>query len=162
MHHEWRIAAAALVASLACACSASSALEPYSLDRSVIVETSPVDPSPIERQYSKRVETCDDAWALARIRWYFGETESRFWRSPLRIEKFTDVREVAYRPWGYGKVPRRYCTAQALLSDGGMHKIRYSIIEKGGFIGVASGVEWCVESLDREWAYAPNCKMARP
>jgi hypothetical protein len=24
------------------------------------------------------------------------------------------------------------------------------------------GVEWCVVGLDRNWAYNPRCKMARP
>jgi hypothetical protein len=24
------------------------------------------------------------------------------------------------------------------------------------------GVEWCVVGLDRNWAYNPACKMARP
>ena len=161
MHREWRIATAALVASLACACAASG-LEPYSLDRSVVVETSPVDPSPIERHHSGRVEACTDAWALARIQWYFREKEALFWSAPQQIEGFVSIREVAYRPWGYGKVPRRYCTALALLSDDTVRPVQYSIIEKGGFSGVGSGVEWCVEGLDREWGYAPNCRMARP
>jgi hypothetical protein len=29
-------------------------------------------------------------------------------------------------------------------------------------IGASWGVEWCVVGLDRDWAYNPRCKMARP
>ena len=29
-------------------------------------------------------------------------------------------------------------------------------------IGSSWGVEWCVVGLDRNWAYNPACKMARP
>jgi len=29
-------------------------------------------------------------------------------------------------------------------------------------IGQTYGVEWCVVGLDRNWAYSPSCKMARP
>ena len=29
-------------------------------------------------------------------------------------------------------------------------------------IGWGYGVEWCVHGLDRNHAFAPNCKMARP
>ena len=126
------------------------------------IERSPVDPSPIERHFSGRIEACDSAWALARIRWFFLEKEARFWNSSLRIDGVAAVREVAFRPWGYGKIPRRYCTAQAFLSDGTTRKIHYSIIEKGGFTGVGTGVEFCVQGFDRERSYAPDCKMARP
>ena len=29
-------------------------------------------------------------------------------------------------------------------------------------IGMFWGVEWCVVGLDRNWAYNPACKMAKP
>jgi hypothetical protein len=29
-------------------------------------------------------------------------------------------------------------------------------------IGASWGVEWCVVGLDRNWAYNPACRMARP
>ena len=33
---------------------------------------------------------------------------------------------------------------------------------QGGFAGFGQGVEWCVTGLDRNWAYNPGCKAARP
>jgi len=50
----------------------------------------------------------------------------------------------------------------AFVSDGLKHPIYYSIGEDTGMIGQTYGVEWCVAGFDRNWAYAPNCKMARP
>jgi len=29
-------------------------------------------------------------------------------------------------------------------------------------LGTSYGVQWCVVGLDRNWAYNPQCKMARP
>jgi hypothetical protein len=29
-------------------------------------------------------------------------------------------------------------------------------------IGMKWGVEWCVVGVDRNWAYNPQCRMARP
>jgi hypothetical protein len=29
-------------------------------------------------------------------------------------------------------------------------------------IGASWGIEWCIDGLDRNWAYNPTCKMARP
>ena len=50
----------------------------------------------------------------------------------------------------------------AHVSDGTRHQIAYSINETGSWIGVGWGVEWCVVGLDRNWAYNPACRMARP
>jgi hypothetical protein len=100
--------------------------------------------------------------ALGRIAARFGEKESRFWNSDLQILDFERVRETAYRPWAAGTIPRRFCSAVALVSDGRKHQVNYSIGEDTGMIGASWGVEWCVVGLDRDWAYNPRCKMARP
>ena len=100
--------------------------------------------------------------ALGRIAARFGEKESRFWNSDLQILDFERVRETAYRPWAAGTIPRRFCSAVALVSDGRKHRVSYWIGEDTGMIGMTWGVEWCVVGLDRNWAYNPACKMARP
>ena len=49
-----------------------------------------------------------------------------------------------------------------LINDGTRRPIYYGIGEDTGIIGVTWGVEWCVVGLDRNWAYNPACKAARP
>ncbi|WP_275248739.1 hypothetical protein [[Pseudomonas] carboxydohydrogena] len=107
--------------------------------------------------------------ALHAISGQFAQKESTYWNSDLRITGFADVREVAFRPWespngAYNAIPRRFCTASAMISDGHPRLVRYSIIEDGGFAGtgLSSGVEWCVVGLDRNWAYGRNCRAAMP
>jgi hypothetical protein len=100
--------------------------------------------------------------ALNTITWRFAEKEGRFWNSELKILGFDRVRETAFRPWAPQTVPRRYCSAVAQVSDGRQHTVHYSIIEDAAMIGMFWGVEWCVVGLDRNWAYNPACKMARP
>ncbi len=100
--------------------------------------------------------------ALNTITWRFAEKENRFWNSNLQILGFERVREIAFRPWAAGTIPRRFCTANALVSDGRKHTVNYWIGEDTGMIGQTWGVEWCVVGLDRNWAYNPRCKMARP
>ncbi len=73
-----------------------------------------------------------------------------------------EVREVAYRPWGDHAIPRRFCAARTLLSDGYETVTYYSIGEDLGFAGATWGVEWCVVGADRNMAYSPRCKMAMP
>jgi hypothetical protein len=49
-----------------------------------------------------------------------------------------------------------------MLTDGKMRKVHFSIVEDGGFAGYGQGVEWCVVGLDRNWAYNPACRAAKP
>jgi hypothetical protein len=110
--------------------------------------------------YEGRVAPCESA--LPTISTQFWEKESNFWNSDLRITGYDRIRETAFRPWQSDNIPRRYCSAEALVSDGKVRTVHYSIIEDGGFAGFGQGVEWCVVGLDRDWAYNPRCRAARP
>jgi len=109
-----------------------------------------------------KLPLCADEVALIKIASRFGEKERVFWNSKLEIVAFDDIRQTAYRPWAPNTVPRRFCTGVAFVSDGLKHPIYYSISEDLGMIGGTFGVEWCVLGFDRNWAYNPACKMARP
>jgi hypothetical protein len=111
-------------------------------------------------RYDGRVKPCEAA--LGVITNQFQEKESNFWNSSLQITAYGQIHETAFRPWQSDNIPRRYCSADVMLSDGKMHTVHYSIIEDGGFAGFGQGVEWCVTGLDRNWAYNPGCKAARP
>jgi hypothetical protein len=113
-------------------------------------------------RYDGVVPPCDSGSALGKISDRFAQKEGSFWNSALTISGFDKVREVAFRPWAPNTVPRRFCSAMVRISDGSQHPIHYSIAEDTGLLGVTWGVEWCVVGLDRNWAYSPACKMARP
>jgi hypothetical protein len=113
-------------------------------------------------RYDGKLPTCNDEGALNKVALRFSEKEGKFWNSKLTIVAFDQVRETAYRPWAANSVPRRFCSAVAFVSDGLKHPIHYSIAEDLGMIGGTYGVEWCVVGLDRNMAYSPACKMARP
>lgn len=113
-------------------------------------------------KYSGDIPACTDPLALGTISMRFAETERMYWNAALNISTYQNVREIAFRPWGEGFQPRRYCTGVVTLSDAKRHTIWYSIIEDSSFQGYTWGVEWCIDGLDRNLAYAPNCRMARP
>ncbi|MGQ3674539.1 hypothetical protein ACT6QH_03420 [Xanthobacter sp. TB0139] len=112
--------------------------------------------------FSGKVPSCDEPSALGLIAQRFSETERRFWASDLSISEFGPVKEIAFRPWGPAYVPTRYCSGTVVTSDARKRSIYYSIVEDGGFIGASWGVRWCIAGLDRNYAYAPGCQMARP
>jgi len=111
-------------------------------------------------RYDGDLPACEAA--LPSITHQFAEKEGTFWNSALRITGYSEVREVAFRPWQSDNIPRRYCTADAMLSDGKARPVYFSIIEDGGLASFGNGVEFCVVGLDRNWAYNPACKAAKP
>mgnify|MGYP003350698309 CR=1 FL=1 len=113
-------------------------------------------------RYDSILPSCDEPSALSSIQRRFSSKEGRFWNSDLQIVEFDKIRETAVNPWAEGTIPRRFCSARALVSDGRWRAVHYSIIEDSRMIGMNWGVQWCVVGLDRNWAYNPHCKMARP
>jgi len=113
-------------------------------------------------RFDSQLPSCDDSWALSTIQRRFATKEGRFWNSDLQITNFDQIREVAYRPWADGTIPRRFCSGRVQISDGHWRTVRYSIVEDGGMIGASWGVQWCVVGVDRNWAYNPECRAAGP
>jgi hypothetical protein len=71
----------------------------------------------------------------------------------------------ARSPTGRGRAlcyPPRFCTPPALMNDGHVRQVNFSIIEDGGLASYGSGVDFCVVGLDRNWAYNPACKAGHP
>jgi hypothetical protein len=112
--------------------------------------------------YGGELPACDNPDVLSRITDRFQQAESEYWNSSLQIVNFDNVKITALRPWGLDHIPRNFCKARALLNDRSWHEVSYSIAEDQGMIGMDFGVEFCLSGLDREFAYAPACKMEQP
>lgn len=131
--------------------AALAADSPYSLEaRAVVVDD------------GVRLPLCNSRGIFGAISSAFHDKESEYWNSDLRLVSFAEPIEVGYRTWGPEFFPRRFCIARAQVSDGAIHDIHYAIIHKAGTLGIAHRVEFCVDGLDRNLAYAPGCKMAGP
>jgi hypothetical protein len=113
-------------------------------------------------EYFRDMPTCDSRPALDRIIGNFLTKETRFWNSELKIVGIENIRETAVLAWAAQSIPRRFCSGTALISDGARHPVYYSIGEDTGIIGMDFGVNFCVVGLDRNWAYGPACRAARP
>ena len=146
-----RALALALAAASALAVAASGALA-----RPVV---------PAEKRYydyDGNLPVCGDSGVLSTISSRFARKESEYWNTSLEIVSFDRVKLLAARPWGADHIPRNFCTARALLNDNSYHDVSYSVSEDLGIIGSGTGVEWCVQGLDRDLGYAPACQLARP
>lgn len=113
-------------------------------------------------RYDRVLPACDFPGALDRIIDNFRTKEFRFWNSELRIVGLENIRELDTMPWAAQSIPRRFCSGTAVINDTTRHPIYYSIGEDTGMIGMDFGVNFCVAGLDRNWAYNPECRSARP
>jgi hypothetical protein len=113
-------------------------------------------------RYDRVMPACDFPGALDRIIGDFRTKEARFWNSELRIVGIDNIRETAALSWAAQSIPRRFCRGTAVINDGAHHAIYYSIAEDTGTIGAGFGVNFCVVGLDRNMAYGPDCRAARP
>ncbi len=137
--------------------------------------------TPAENRYQPwtgEVPACDTPRVLREIKVRFAQSESEFWKSGLDMAGFNRFREIGYRTLGADAIPRRYCTAQALFNDGKTRQVTYWIGEDlgfagGDFFGLLTfsgrtnvfnnwGVTFCVNGLDRNYAYGQGCSAARP
>jgi hypothetical protein len=113
-------------------------------------------------RYEGVLPSCDNPHALVKISSRFNQKENLFWNTDLKITAFEKIRETAFRSWAAETIPRRFCSGIVEVSGGRKHAIHYAIAEDTGMIGASWGVEWCIVGLDRNWAFNPACKMARP
>lgn len=113
-------------------------------------------------RYDRIVPACDSGVARGQIIADFASKEARFWNSRLQIVGIEDIRQTAVLPWAAQSIPRRFCKGVALINDGLKRPIYYSIGEDTGDIGAVTGVEFCVVGLDRNFAFGPACRAARP
>jgi hypothetical protein len=146
----------AIAAALGLLTLASGAWTPAALARPI---------TPAEERYwpyAGVVSACADGGALSEIASRFSSSEREYWKTGLEIVGFDRVREIGNRTPGLDYIPRRYCTALATFNDGVTRQVSYWIGENHGFAGYGEAVEWCIAGLDRHYAYAPACKMARP
>ena len=72
------------------------------------------------------------------------------------------MKEIGFRANGVAYIPRRFCMAEATMSDHHVRQVVYQVEEWTGFSGYGDGVEWCVVGLDRNLAYAPACSVLEP
>ena len=113
-------------------------------------------------RYDQVLPPCNYRAALDRIIGDFQIKEARFWNSRLQIVGIGNIQQTALLPWAAQSIPRRFCSGTAVINDGARHAIFYSIAEDTGMIGIDWGVNFCVVGLDRNFAYGPACRAARP
>ncbi|CAH1665155.1 MAG: hypothetical protein KF735_01885 [Chelatococcus sp.] len=120
----------------------------------------PMDLDPIN--VTRNLPACDSVAVVSEVAMRFASKESEYWNSDLRLAQFERIRQIALNPWGDDFIPRRFCRATTLVTDGVKREVIYSVRAGLGGIGFGWNVEFCVRGIDRGWSFAPWCKTALP
>ena len=127
---------------------------------------------------SANVPACNDPAVLGQVEDQFEYGAPRVLETKLSILEFSAMAEKAYFPAvksgepPISPVERRYCQAEALLSDQITRRIYYVVeypmgfAAAGGYLGAFSPVkgwraEGCVLGLDEWHVYGANCQSLR-
>lgn len=108
-----------------------------------------------------RLPGCDAASVRSAVSGALARAH-RDYRNGRTILSVDLVRETAYRINGISPLARRYCSAQAGLSDGSTRTVHYMVEEHAGFVGVSWNVEACLSPLDKWHVYGAHCSTVRP
>src|SRR3954453_1789688 len=84
---------------------------------SVVAQARPLTPA--ERRHvpwHSVLPQCADPDVLGRIVSRFHQRETDYWQSGLEIVGYDRIRETGFRANGLDYIPRRYCTATALMT----------------------------------------------
>lgn len=120
---------------------------------------------------------CHDTKVLGKIVERFNWAEDNTWHRGFYLMDIDRIRERTVLGHGYGEpthaegydappaherlIPRRYCRAHALLTNG-RHPTLFYLIEGGqGFAGNGFNVEFCINGLDPWREYDGSCRVLR-
>jgi hypothetical protein len=140
------------------------ALAPAVLSAAAPAQARPM--TPLENRdmpYATDMPACNDPMVLGTISSRFSSRET-YWDSGLSIVGYDRFAEVGYRSNGLDYLARRFCMARVTFNNGKSSKLTYAIGGSDtGWLGVLGfGVQWCIEGLDRNFAYGGECRAARP
>lgn len=114
---------------------------------------------PFVQPHLQNFPHCEDPRVLKKIIKRFNWAEDKTWQRGFYLEGLEHTRERQVHENEYSAIPRRYCRAHALLSNG-HHPTMLYLIEGGqGFAGTGFNVEFCVNGLDPWRVYNGSCRV---
>lgn len=106
------------------------------------------------------VPKCDDPRVVKRAKKFVRRAKDVY--LPLQLEELRLIREVPEVYVNPSPLMRRYCAAEALLSNKEITTAYYSIEEDSGFVGIPWKIYVCLLGHDKWRVYDGRCRINRP
>jgi hypothetical protein len=104
---------------------------------------------------------CGAGNALARIKDRFDWAERKQWHRGFTIEQIGNPRPSGHPFVEPGIVHRDFCMADTVMTDGNAYAVFYTIEYGVGFVGLGTGVDFCVPGLDEWHVHDGDCRTVR-
>ena len=119
-------------------------------------------PGPILIREQIAVEdACGDPNVLGRIVERFAWAEEHTWRRGFIMASLQNARLSGHPYFEPGIIERRYCMADATMTNGSPHTVYYAIEFGQGFASIGNYVNFCVLGLDPWHIYDEACRTVR-
>ena len=109
----------------------------------------------------KTFPECEEEKVLASIVEEFNWAERKTWQRGFTMDGIVQPYETSTFPEGRRQIPRRYCRALGVLSDGRECKVYYMVEGGQGFAGTSFNVAWCIVTADPWREYGSGCRVLR-
>jgi hypothetical protein len=105
---------------------------------------------------------CDTPGVIASVTEKFAYANTVTFHTNVLIEHVDGIRESALKAGGPSLIDRRYCRAEAWLSNGRRSEVVYLIESRQGFASIGWNVESCLPGYDPYHVYDGWCRSIRP
>ncbi|MDX5593936.1 cytoplasmic protein [Pseudovibrio sp. SPO723] len=124
------------------------------------------DPTSDQRVYlslngDPRIPRCDASSVQKAIKKQIAAAIPLYYND-RRIDEIRHIHQSGYWLANPSPLARRYCNAEAVLTDGSHQRLYYQVTEHAGFLGISWNVNACLLGLDRWRVYDGNCRRVRP
>ncbi|MEM6617059.1 MAG: hypothetical protein AAF619_11045 [Pseudomonadota bacterium] len=104
---------------------------------------------------------CDSPKILNLISKRFEKSQRKTFHRELAIVSLENPQTTAERHRDPKFHDRKFCKAQATLSNGSRHHVFY-LLSHDGYPPLSNGLVFCIPAYDYFRAYAPDCQQVRP
>lgn len=104
---------------------------------------------------------CSEQWVLDRIAGNFAWTERTQWRRGFVIDRIDTPRLRYQVNYGPTTIQHDHCQARALMTNGRIRNVYYTVERRQGFASIGSKVRYCIIGLDPWRVYGAACSTVR-
>ena len=106
-------------------------------------------------------DRCDDPAILRRIESRFGWAEQRTWHRGFEINEIVAPRLRYQVLNGPSIILHDHCIGNAVMTDGSVRTLVYTVSRGMGFASIGDGVNYCVQGLDPWRVFGAGCSTLK-
>jgi len=118
-------------------------------------------PAPAFADRQDYAPLCQNQSVLKRIVSRFGWAERRTWHRGFEIDEIISPRLRYQILNGPTSIKHDHCSARAVMTDGSIRRIYYSVERGMGFASIGNNVRFCIVGLDPWRVYGAACSTIR-